>query len=158
MGLYDTWSSYRPETLGICVCYTSVYGHTKEAAEFLCKSLEEAGTVPVVCHDLARCDMARAVSDAFRYDRLVLATTTYNGDIFPAMRNYIESLTERNFQSRRVALMENGSWAPVAIKGMKGLLEKAKDLTYLENNIVLKSAMTEENRKQITALAEELLS
>jgi len=154
--LYDTWSGYRPETEGVCICYTSVYGNTKKAVELLAEELEAAGVENVVVNDLARCDWAEAVEDAFRYDRLVLATTTYNGDIFPFMKQFIDHLTERNFQSRRVAFIENGSWGPVAIRKMKQYLEEAKALILAENNVTIKSAMTEENKAQIKVLAKEL--
>lgn len=153
--LYDIWSGYRPESRGICVCYASIYGHTKEAVELLCDKLRESGE-NVVCHDLARCDMAQAVADAFRYDRLVLASVTYNGDVFPCMKSFIDHLTERGFKKRTVAMMENGSWAPMAIKVMKGMLQNAKELTYTEHTVTIKSALTEESRTQVLLLAEEL--
>ena len=155
INLYDIWSSYRPESEGVVIAYTSVYGHTKAAVELLEQELKMRG-VKVSVADLARDDMAEAVEDAFRYDRLVLATTTYNADIFPFMKTFIHHLTERNFQNRTVAFMENGTWAPNAAKVMGKLLENAKNLTYCENNITIRSAMTEENRNEIRALAEEL--
>lgn len=156
LNLYDTWSSYRPEEKGVCVCYTSVYGHTKEAVELLCEKLKEAGAPKVVCSDLARCDMPEAVEDAFRYDRLVLATTTYNTDIFPFMRTFIEHLTERGYQNRTVALMENGSWAPAANRVMKSLFANAKDITFAEPTVTVQSALNEQSREQIAALAKAL--
>ena len=137
------------------IAYTSVYGHTKEAVELLAQTLEDKG-VKVSVADLARDDMAEAVEDAFRYDRLVLATTTYNGDIFPFMRTYLDALTERNFQNRTVAFMENGSWAPTAAKVMGKLLENSKDITYAENNVSILSALNETSKAQILALADEL--
>ena len=154
--LYDIWSSYTPETDGIVIAYTSIYGHTKEAAELLALELRKREVPNVVVHDLARCDMALAVSDAFRYDKLVLATTTYNADVFPYMRTYLDKLTERNFQNRTVAMIENGSWAPAGIKVMKEKLAKSKNLTYTDNNITILSAMSEENVKEIGRLADEL--
>ena len=154
--LYDLWSSYTPETDGVVIAYTSIYGHTKEAVELLARELQSRGVPNVVVHDLARCDMALAVSDAFRYDKLVLATTTYNADVFPFMRTYLDKLTERNFQNRTVAMIENGSWAPTAIKVMKGKLENSKKITYTDNNVTIMSAMTKENEGQIALLAEEL--
>jgi len=154
--LYDLWSSYTPETDGIVIAYTSIYGHTKEAAELLALELRKREVPNVIVHDLARCDMALAVSDAFRYDKLVLATTTYNADVFPYMRTYLDKLTERNFQNRTVAMIENGSWAPTAIKVMKEELAKSKNLQYAENNVTILSAMSEENVKQIGKLADEL--
>ena len=154
--LYDLWSSYTPETDGIVIAYTSVYGHTKEAVELLALELRKREVPNVVVYDLARCDMAQAVSDAFRYDKLVLATTTYNADVFPYMRTYLDKLTERNFQNRTVAMIENGSWAPTAIKVMKGKLESSKNITYAENNITILSAMSQENVKEIGRLADEL--
>ena len=154
--LYDLWSSYTPETDGIVIAYTSIYGHTKEAAELLALELRKREVPNVIVHDLARCDMALAVSDAFRYDKLVLATTTYNADVFPYMRTYLDKLTERNFQNRTVAMIENGSWAPTAIKVMREKLEKSKKITYTENNVTILSAMNEENKKEISRLADEL--
>lgn len=154
IGLYDIWSSYRPESQGVCIAYTSVYGNTKSAAELLAAELEKKG-VTVALNDLARCDIHEAVEDAFRYDRLVLATTTYNADIFPFMKEFIDHLIERNYQNRRVAFIENGSWAPIATKIMKGMLEKSKNLTYAETEIRINSAVNDENRAQIKALAEE---
>ena len=155
INLYDIWSSYRPESEGVVIAYTSVYGHTKAAVELLEQELKLRG-VKVTVTDLARDDMAEAVEDAFRYNKLVLATTTYNADIFPFMKTFIHHLTERNFQNRTVAMMENGTWAPTAAKVMTTMLENSKNLTYCENNITIRSAMTEENRNQIRALAEEL--
>lgn len=155
LNLYNLWSSYRPESEGVCICYTSIYGHTKAAADLLRDTLEKKG-VKVAYNDLARCDMAEAVEDAFRYDRLVLATTTYNMGIFPFMETFIHHLTERNYQNRTVGLIENGTWAPVAIKGMKAALEKAKNLTFAENEVTIRSSLNEESRAQILALAEEL--
>ena len=154
--LYDLWSSYTPETEGVVIAYTSIYGHTKEAAELLALELRKREVPNVVVHDLARCDMALAVSDAFRYDKLVLATTTYNADVFPFMRTYLDKLTERSFQNRTVAMIENGSWAPTAIKVMKQKLENSKKITYTENNVTILSAMTKENEQQIEKLADEL--
>ncbi len=154
--LYDIWSSYTPETDGVVIAYTSIYGHTKEAAELLALELRKREVPNVVVHDLARCDMALAVSDAFRYDKLVLATTTYNADVFPFMRTYLDKLTERNFQNRTVAMIEHGSWAPTAIKVMKQKLAESKKITYTENNVTILSAMNEENVKQIGKLADEL--
>ncbi|MBO5931583.1 MAG: FprA family A-type flavoprotein [Clostridia bacterium] len=156
IGLYNTWSSYQVEEEGIVIAYTSVYGNTKKAVEELADKLRAKGCPKVVVNDLARCDMAEAVEDAFRYSKLVLATTTYNGDIFPFMRQFIDHLTERNFSNRAVAFIENGSWAPMATKTMKGMLEKSKNLTYAENTVKIVSALNEESRAQIEALAEEL--
>ena len=156
IGLYDTWSAYRPESEGVCICYTSVYGNTKQAVELMAEELRAQGVETVEVSDLARCDMAEAVEDAFRYDRLVLATTTYNGEIFPFMQQFIDHLTERNFQNRTVAFIENGSWAPMAMKTMKKALENSKDLTIAENNVTILSALNDENREQIKALAAEL--
>lgn len=156
LNLYHTWSSYTPETDGIMIAYTSVYGHTKKAVEDLADQLRKKGSPAVVLYDLARCDMAEAVEDAFRYSKLVLATTTYNADIFPFMREFIEHLTERNFQNRVVGLMENGSWAPLAAKIMKQMLDGCKNLTFAENVVHIKSALNEESCTQIDALADEL--
>ena len=156
INLYDIWSSYRVESEGVVIAYTSIYGHTKAAVELLAKKLEEKGCPKVTVTDLARDDMAEAVEDAFRYGKLVLATTTYNGDIFPFMKEFIHHLTERNFQNRTVALMENGTWAPVAAKIMKKMLETSKNLSWTENNVKIVSALNAESEAQIEALAEEL--
>lgn len=155
IGLYDTWSSYRPETEGVAIAYTSVYGNTKAAVMALAKMLEERGC-KVAVSDLARCDMAEAVEDAFRYDRLVLATTTYNAGIFPYMHEFINHLTERNYQNRTVAFIENGSWAPMATKVMRGMLEGCKNITYTEAGVKIMSAMNERNKNELAALADEL--
>ncbi len=156
LNLYDIWSSYGVETEGVLISYTSVYGNTKNAVEYLAEKLKEKGCSKVVVNDLARCDMAEAVEDAFRYGKLVLATTTYNADIFPFMKEFINHLTERNFQNKTVAFVENGTWAPMATKVMKGMLEKSKNLTLCENEVKILSALTEENKAQLDALAEEL--
>ncbi|MEE0927724.1 MAG: MBL fold metallo-hydrolase [Acutalibacteraceae bacterium] len=156
INLYDTWSSYRPEEEGIMIAYTSVYGNTKKAVELLAQKLKENGAVKVVVNDLARCDMAEVVEDAFRYSKLVLATTTYNNDVFPFMKEFINHLTERNFQNRFVALVENGSWAPVAAKVMKGEMEKCKNITFAENSVKIMSALNDESLAQLDALANEL--
>ena len=156
INLYDIWSSYRSENEGVLIAYTSVYGHTKKAVQLLAEKLAEKGCPKVTVADLARDDMAEAVEDAFRYSKLVLATTTYNGDIFPFMKEYIHHLPERNYQNRTVAFMENGSWAPVAAKVMAKMLEDSKNLTFAENNVKIFSALNNENRAQIEALAEEL--
>ena len=155
INLYDIWSSYKVEDEGVVIAYTSVYGNTKKAADLLAEKLEAKG-VTVSVHDLARTDMAEAVEDAFRYSKLVLATTTYNGDVFPFMKEYIHHLTERNYQNRTVAFVENGSWAPVAGKVMAKMLEDSKNLTFAENNVKIFSALSEESLAQIEALAEEL--
>ena len=156
INLYDIWSSYRPEDEGVLIAYTSIYGHTKAAVELLAQKLEEKGCPKVTVTDLARDDMAEAVEDAFRDSKLVLATTTYNGDVFPFMKEFIHHLTERNYQNRTVAFMENGSWAPVAGKVMTKMLENSKNLTYTQNNVKIFSALSDESRAQIEALAEEL--
>ena len=156
INLYDIWSSYKVESEGVVIAYTSIYGHTKKAVELLAEKLTEKGCPKVTVADLARDDMAEAVEDAFRYGKLVLATTTYNGDIFPFMKEYIHHLTERNYQNRTVAFIENGSWAPVAAKVMAKMLEGSKNLTFAENNVKIFSALSDENRAQIEALAEEL--
>ena len=156
INLYDIWSSYRPEEEGVLIAYTSVYGHTKEAAQLLHDQLVAAGCPKVVLTDLARDDMAEAVEDAFRYSKLVLATTTYNADIFPFMKEFIHHLTERNYQNRTVAMMENGSWAPMAAKVMTKMLEGSKNLTFAQNNVKILSALSAESRAQIEALAKEL--
>ena len=154
--LYNTWSGYQPEEEGIVIAYTSVYGNTKKAVMQLAEKLEAKGNQKVVIHDLARGDMAAAVGDAFRYSKLVLATTTYNGDIFPFMREFIEQLKERNFCNRKVALIENGSWAPTAAKIMTGMFEKSKNVTFAENTVKILSALNEESIAQLDALVEEL--
>lgn len=156
VNLYDIWSSYRPESEGVLIAYTSVYGHTKEAVELLAQKLEEKGCPKVSVTDLARDDMAEAVEDAFRYNKLVLATTTYNADIFPYMKEFIHHLTERNFQNRTVGLIENGSWAPMAAKVMTRMLEGSKNLTFTNTTVKLLSALSDESRAQIEALAQEL--
>ena len=148
LGLYNTWSSYMPESEGVMIAYTSVYGHTKKAAELLKSELEALGCKKVVISDLAREDMAEAVEDAFRYDTLVLATTTYNADIFPFMREFINHLTERNFQKRRVGLIENGSWAPTAAKIMRKMLENSKELEFAETTVQIKSALSKQSRNK----------
>ena len=153
--LYNTWSSYGVESEGVAIAFTSVYGNTQKAVDLLVKALEKRG-VKVAVSDLARCDMAEAVEDAFRYGKIVLATTTYNGEIFPYMREFIHHLTERNFQNRTVGFIENGSWAPMAAKVMRGMLEKCKNLQYTENTVRILSAVTDENLGQIDALADEL--
>jgi flavorubredoxin len=156
MDLYNTWSSYGVESDGIVIAYTSVYGNTKKAVEILAEKLSEAGCPKVVVNDLARCDMAEAVEDAFRYGKIVLATTTYNSDIFPFMRTFIDALTERGYRNKTVAFIENGSWAPTATNVMKKMLEKSKNLEFAENNITIKSAVNEATIEQIEALAKEL--
>ena len=156
IGLYNTWSSYQVEEEGIVIAYTSVYGNTKKAVMQLAERLKAQGCPKVVVNDLARCDMAEAVEDAFRYSKLVLATTTYNAEIFPFMREFINHLTERNFSNRTVAFIENGSWAPMATKVMRGMLEKSKNITYTENNVKILSALNEESTDQLNALADEL--
>jgi len=156
LNLYDIWSSYKVETDGIVVAYTSVYGHTKDAVELLVQKLKDKGAPKVVVYDLARCDMAAAVADAFRYGKLVLATTTYNADVFPFMKEYIHHLTERNFQNRTVALMENGSWAPLAAKVMRNMLSGSKNLTFTDTTVRILSALSDESRQQIEDMADEL--
>ena len=156
LGLYQTWSSYGVESEGVVIAYTSVYGNTKKAALLLAEKLKEKGAAEVVLHDLARTDMAEAVEDAFRYGKLVLATTTYNNGIFPFMHEFIHHLTERNFQNRTVALVENGSWAPAAAKVMRGMLEGCKNITYAETAVRLLSALNAESEAALEALAEEL--
>lgn len=155
MSLYDIWSSYGVESEGVCIAYTSVYGNTKKAAELLAKKLEERGCKAAIS-DLARCDMAEAVEDAFRYGKLVLATTTYNADIFPFMRQFIDHLTERGYQNRTLGFIENGTWAPAAAKIMKAMFEKSKNINYIDTTVTLRSAMTEENAEAIERMAEEL--
>lgn len=154
---YHTWSSYEPESSGVVIAYASIYGNTAEAAKCLSEELHKKGLDEVILHDLARDDMAEAVEDAFRYDRLVLAASTYNGGVFPCMRQFIEELTERNYQKRRVAMIENGSWAPMAAKTMRKMLENSKELTFLENTVSILSAVKPEDRVKIEKLAEELV-
>ncbi|MBQ5439943.1 MAG: flavin reductase, partial [Clostridia bacterium] len=156
IGLYDTWSKYTVESEGIVIAYTSVYGNTKAAVELLAKKLTAKGCPKVVVNDLARCDMAEAVEDAFRYGRIVLATTTYNAEIFPFMREFIEHLTERNFRNKTIALIENGSWAPLAAKTMRKMLEGCVNLNFTENTVRIMSALNDESREQIEKLANEL--
>ncbi|MBE6769997.1 MAG: FprA family A-type flavoprotein [Ruminococcaceae bacterium] len=156
LNLYNIWSSYQSESKGVLIAYTSVYGNTKKAVELLKEKLLENGCEKVAVNDLARCDMAEAVEDAFRYDRIVFATTTYNADIFPFMRTFIDHLTERNFSNKRVAFIENGSWAPMATKVMKVMLEKSKNLTYCENEVKIFSALNDESKEKILLLAKEL--
>ena len=157
LGLYNTWSSYTPESCGVLIAYTSVYGNTKAAAELLAERLRERGCEKVVLTDLARSDMAEAVEDAFRYDRLVLATTTYNAELFPFMREFISELTERGYRGRKVGLVENGSWAPMAAKVMRGMLEGCKDITFTDTTVRILSALSEESRAAIDAMADELM-
>ena len=153
---YNTWSSYAVEDEGVVIAYTSVYGHTKEAVEELAEKLNQRGCPNVVVADLARCDMAEAVADAFRYSKLVLATTTYNATIFPHMQNFIDHLTARNYQGRTVGMIENGAWAPMAAKVMKKMLETNKNLTYTDTTVTVKCALNDASRAQIDALADEL--
>jgi len=157
LNLYNIWSSYGVESEGVVIAYTSIYGHTKAAVELLAKKLEEKGCPKVVVNDLARCDMAEAVEDAFRYGKLVLATTTYNGDVFPYMREFINHLTERGYCKRTIGLMENGSWAPTAAKVMTKMLEGSKELTFTNTTVRILSALNEESRAQVEALAAELV-
>lgn len=156
LGLYNTWSSYEPESEGVVIAYTSIYGHTKAAVEKLAEILKNNGCPKVAVTDLARDDMAEAVEDAFRYNKLVLATTTYNADIFPFMRTFIEHLTERNYQNRTVGFIENGTWAPLAAKTMKSMLEKSKKLTFLEPVVTIRSALNEESTEKLKELASAL--
>ena len=157
LDLYNTWSSYGVESEGVMIAYTSVYGNTKKAAEILRDKLTEKGCPKVVFCDLAREDMAEAVEDAFRYGKLVLATTTYNGDIFPFMKHFIGDLTERNYQNRTIGLIENGAWAPTAAKIMNGMFEKSKNITWLETTVTVKAGVKTENLAQIEAMADELM-
>lgn len=153
---YNTWSSYAVEDEGVVIAYTSIYGHTKEAVEELAEKLNQRGCPNVVVADLARCDMAEVVADAFRYSKLVLATTTYNATIFPHMQNFIDHLTARNYQGRTVGMIENGAWAPMAAKVMKKMLETSKNLTYTDTTVTVKCALNDASRAQIGALADEL--
>ena len=148
---YDKWSSYQPEESGVVIAYASVYGNTKKAAQYLADKLSKSGQKTVL-YDLARCDKAAAIADAFRYDKLVLAGITYNGDLFPCMRAYIEGLTERSYQNRRVAVIENGTWAPMAAKLIRGMFEKSKDIAFTDTNITIKSAMNAQNRAELDKL------
>ena len=154
---YNIWSSYGVESEGVMIAYASVYGNTKKAAELLAEKLKAKGCPKVVVCDLAREDMAGAVEDAFRYGKLVLATVTYNGDVFPFMKTFIEHLTERNYQKRTIGLIENGSWAPTAARVMIGMFEKSKEITWLEHSVKIMSSLSEENEKELDAMAEELL-
>lgn len=156
LGLYNTWSSYQPEEEGIVIAYTSVYGNTRKAVQLLADKLTANGCPKVVVHDLARCDMSEAVADAFRYSKIVLATTTYNAEIFPFMHTFINHITERNFQNRTVAFIENGSWAPLAAKVMKGMLEKSKNINYANTTVHILSALNKESTEQLNSLADEL--
>lgn len=156
LDLYNTWSSYKAESKGVMIAYTSVYGNTEKAVKLLAEKLEEKGE-KVVVTDLARSDMAEAVEDAFRYDRLVLATTTYNGDIFPFMKTFIDALIERTYKNRKIAFIENGSWAPMAQKVMAKAFENSKDITICENVVTIKCGLSEENKEKISALCEELV-
>lgn len=155
INLYDIWSSYSVESEGVVIAYTSVYGNTKKAVEKLADMLREKGCAKVVVNDLARCDMAEAVEDAFRYGKLILATTTYNADIFPFMREFIEHLTERNYRNRMIGFIENGSWAPTAAKVMGKMFENSKDITYAETVVQIKSALNADSEAQLEKLAEE---
>ena len=156
MGLYQAWSAYEPEKSGVVIAYATIYGNTRKAAEFLAQKLGEKGC-EVVIHDLARCDMHQAVADAFCYDRLVLASSTYNADVFPFMKAFIQHLTERQFQNRRIGLMENGSWAPLSSRVMRKMLENSKNLTFADTVVKIFSAVKEENVAEIEALAAELV-
>lgn len=157
IGQYNTWSSYGTETEGVMIAYTSVYGNTKKAVELLAEKLKEKGCPKVVVTDLAREDMAEAVEDAFRYGKIVLASTTYNGDVFPFMKTFIEHLTERNYQNKTIGLIENGSWASMAGKVMRGMFEKSKNITWLETSVKIMSSMDEQNKADIEKMAEELM-
>lgn len=157
LNLYNIWSSYGVESEGVCICYTSVYGHTEAAARLLAKKLIDRGCPKVAVNDLSRCDMAEAVEDAFRYGKLVLATTTYNAGIFPFMHQFIDELKEKNYQNRTVAIIENGSWAPMAAKVIKGMLEGSKNLTILDNTVTINSALDAVSNESVEKLAEELM-
>lgn len=156
INLYNTWSSYQPEERGVVIVYASVYGNTKKAVMQLKEELTSKGCPNVVVHDITRCDMSQAVSDAFKYGQTVLATVTYNAEIFPFMREFISHLTERNFSNRTVAFIENGSWAPLAAKVMRGMFEKSKNLTFTDTTVKILSALNDESSNQISALADEL--
>ena len=155
LALYDTWSAYRSEESGVTIAYTSIYGNTKKAVSLLARMLRESG-VPVAVHDLARCDQFSAVADAFRYDRLILAATTYNAGVFPSMRTFLHHLEERNFRSRRVGFVENGTWAPSAAKVMRGLLAPCRDLAFADTTVRIVSALSAESLAQLQALADEM--
>lgn len=157
LNLYNIWSSYGVESEGVVICYTSVYGNTKKAVELLADELKKAGCEKVAVNDLARCDMSEAVEDAFRYGKLILATTTYNGEIFPFMREFINHLTERGYKNRKIGIMENGSWAPMAAKVIKKMLENSKEITFTDTVVTIHSAVKPENEEQIKALAKEIL-
>lgn len=157
IGQYNTWSSYGTESEGVMIAYTSVYGNTKKAVELLAEKLKEKGCPKVVVTDLAREDMAEAVEDAFRYGKIVLASTTYNGDVFPLMKTFNEHLTERNYQNKTIGLIENGSWASMAGKVMRGMFEKSKNITWLETSVKIMSSMDEQNKADIEKMAEELM-
>lgn len=157
IGQYNTWSSYGTESEGVMIAYTSVYGNTKKAVELLAEKLKEKGCPKVVVTDLAREDMAETVEDAFRYGKIVLASTTYNGDVFPLMKTFIEHLTERNYQNKTIGLIENGSWASMAGKVMTGMFEKSKNITWLETSVKIMSSMDEQNKADIEKMAEELM-
>mgnify|MGYP000762801358 CR=1 FL=1 len=156
IGLYDTWSSYRPEEEGVVIAYTSVYGHTKKAVELLAEKLKANGAPKVVVYDLARDDMSASVADAFRYSRLVLATITYNGSIYPFMNDFVTRLVEHNFQNRTVGLIENGSWAPLAAKVMREMMAKCKKINWLDTTVKILSAINQDNQDQLEAMADEL--
>ncbi len=156
LGLYNTWTSYGVESDGVLIAYTSVYGNTKKAVELLADELRAAGATKVVVNDLARSDMAEAVEDAFRYGKIILATTTYNGDVFPFMREFIHELTERFWQNKTVGIVENGSWAPTAARKIKGMLEGSKNIEYTETTVTIRSAMNDDNKAQLRALAAEM--
>ena len=155
LAAYDTWSAYRPETEGVLVAYSSIYGHTAEAANRLAEALREKG-VETVAMDLARCDMAEAVAQAFRFSKLVLATPTYNADVFPFMKEFLHHLTERNYQNRTVALMENGSWAPTAARVMRKMFEASKNLTILDETVTVKGSLDDASTAQLHALVDAL--
>ncbi|MFR7991424.1 MAG: flavodoxin domain-containing protein, partial [Lachnospiraceae bacterium] len=156
LNLYQTWSSYSVETEGVMIAYTSIYGNTKKAVELLEDQLRKAGCAYVTAVDLARTEMSEAIARAFQFGTLVLATSTYNADIFPFMRQFLEGLTERNYQNRTVALIENGSWAPMAAKVMRGMLERSKNIRYAETTVTVRSALSEENIRELNVLSQEL--
>ena len=157
IGLYNTWSSYGVESEGVCIAYTSVYGNTEKAAELLAERLKALGCPKVAMNNLALCDPAEAVEDAFRYGKLVLASPTYNGDVFPFMKHFIDALCERNYQNRTIGLIENGSWAPIAAKKMRAAFEKSKNITFTDTIVTVTSALNDDSREKIDALAKEIL-